>query len=76
MDAHPCEESFDAVGAALAAVFDHDPAVTGLAVHNEGAVMHVTTLPLLGRAVPDATLLVPTLTTRRSSAAPPGSAGP
>ena len=51
--AHPCGESADAVRAALAAVFAADPAVTGLVVHNEAAVVHVMAmLPRLGRAVP------------------------
>ena len=118
--AYPCEETPDAVRAALAAVFAHDPAVTGLVVHNEAAVVHVMAmLPALGRsvpgdvsvvaicpdqqaesidpplssvlipaedvgrqavsllmrkldgrAVPDATLLVPALTPRRSTARP------
>lgn len=50
----PCEESFDAVRAALEALFERDPAVTGLVVHNEAAVTHVmTVLPRLGRSVPD-----------------------
>ena len=51
--AYPCEESRPAVRAALTALFERDPALTGLVVHNEAAVAHVmSVLPELGRRVP------------------------
>lgn len=51
--AEPCEESFDAVRDAVAALLDARPALTGLVVHNEAAVVHVlAALRWLGRRVP------------------------
>jgi DNA-binding LacI/PurR family transcriptional regulator len=49
----PCEESADAVHAAVAGLLDRRPGLTGLVVHNEAAVSHVlAALAGLGRRVP------------------------
>ena len=52
--ARPCGESPDEVRTTLGELFEADPGVTGLVVHNEAAVAHVLrVLPTLGRRVPD-----------------------
>lgn len=52
--AQPCEEHYAGVRQALGELFDRDPALTGIVVHNEAAVGHVlAVLPSLGRRVPE-----------------------
>ncbi|MER5649987.1 LacI family DNA-binding transcriptional regulator [Streptosporangium sp. NPDC002524] len=49
----PCEENFDQVSAAIAALLDARPGLSGLVVHNEAAVGHVLgALRQYGRRVP------------------------
>lgn len=51
--ARPCEGNADAIRDALVDLFERQPDLTGLVVHNEAAVGQVlATLPLLGRNVP------------------------
>jgi LacI family transcriptional regulator len=50
----PCEDAYETVRRQLVHLFAERPAVTGLVVHNEGAVTHVLrALSSLGRTVPD-----------------------
>jgi DNA-binding LacI/PurR family transcriptional regulator len=50
----PCEDSYEPVRRQLAHLFAERPAVTGLVVHNEGALAHVLkVLGTLGRSVPE-----------------------
>jgi DNA-binding LacI/PurR family transcriptional regulator len=52
--AEPCEESADGVRRVLTDLLASRPELSGLVVHNEAAVSHVlTTLPALGRRVPE-----------------------
>ncbi|MET8160827.1 LacI family DNA-binding transcriptional regulator [Sphaerisporangium sp. NPDC005289] len=52
--ARPCEESFDEVCAAVKALLEEHPGLSGIVVHNEAAVGHVLgALRVLGRRVPE-----------------------
>ncbi|RKR87104.1 LacI family transcriptional regulator [Micromonospora pisi] len=51
--AQPCEENLDSVRQELAGLFEREPELSGLVVHNEAAVGQVlAALPTLGRGVP------------------------